>query len=557
VFDSVDRMLAVAEHGALISAPQEHSFKLHRFTIGQHISSMVGWANARRVRRPFTRCLFSLSLLLVSACATVDPRADYVRSEKSVAAATGVDEVYDPTAEKEGEERARALLEDGLSIDEAVRVALLNNRGFQAAFLEIGASRADVVQSGLLSNPSLSLSLRFPEGGGLANLSAGFAQQIADFWQIPVRKRVAEAQLEQVILSAADAAVQLSAGVKQAYYQVIAAENAEALARENLELVQRSVDLAQARFDAGEVGQVDVNLVRTNLIGAQLEAMVVRRNREEAANRLSRLMGLSRSHPAWTLSDTWPEPVPLNVDDDQVLLAAIEHRLDARVAALRVKAAEAELEKEYRSVFPNVTLGLEAERPERRALPGRTVLADTARASIGAGSLTAPSIQSRGERRRERSQIIDLLLGPTLDITLPIWDQNQVQIAKAGYRVQQLRAAHEDLLDDVAREVADALSAIRSAQELVRFYETEALPHARQSVEAARATYEAGEQSVLVLIEAQETLIAQQRAQLTVLRDLAQAQAELERAVGVPIPTGLERSGDSQPHDEEPSGDEP
>lgn len=495
--------------------------------------------------------------LIAPGCVTVDPRADYLRSAQFVTAATGVDEVYDPAADEGVEQRVTALMADGLSVDEAVRVALLNNRGLHAAFLEIGASRAEVVQSGLLSNPSLSLSLRFPEGGGRANLTAGFAQQIADLWQIPVRRRVAEAELEQVVLSAANQAVRLSSDVTRAYYDVIAAEKSEALAAENLDLVQRSVDLAQARFDAGEVGRVDVNLVRTNLINAQLDAMIVRRSRVDATNRFSRLLGLSRAPIGWTLGDTWPDSVPMAVDAEKALIIALGHRLDARVAALRVKAAQATLEREYRSVFPNVTLGFEAERPERRALPGRTVAADAARASIGAGRLTAPSIQSRAERRRERSQIIDLLLGPTLEITLPLWDQNQAQIAKAGYRVRELRAAYEDLLDGIAQDVADALSAIRSAQELSRFYETEALPHARQSVEAARTTYQAGEQSVLVLIEAQESLIVQQRAQVNVLRDLAQAQAELQRAVGVPVSAGLAGTASSEPADEAGTGDRP
>ncbi len=470
---------------------------------------------------------------------------------------TGSADVYEPDADAAVDKRLAALLADGLTVDEAVRAALLNNRGFHTAFHEIGASRADVVQSGLLSNPSLSLSVRFPEGGGRSNLTAGFAQQIVDLWQIPVRKRVAEAELEQVILSAADRAVRLSADVKHAYYQVLAAEKAEALARENLELVQHSVELAQARFDAGEVGLVDVNLVRANLINVQLDAIRARRNREEAMNRLSRLLGLSRSHTEWTLSDSWPEAVPLTVDEDQVLLVALGQRLDAGIAALRVKAAEAELEKQYRSVFPNVTLGLEGERPERRALPGRNVLADTARTSIASGALTAPTIQSRGERRQERSQIVDLILGPTLEVTLPIWDQNQAQIAKASYRMRQLRAAYEDLLDSVAQEVADALSAIRATQELVRFYEAEALPQARRSVETARATYQAGEQSVLALIEAQETLIAQQQAQVNALRDLAQARAELERAVGGPIPDNTEPIPASYSRADELKGDEP
>ena len=112
-------------------------------------------------------------------------------------------------------------------------------------------------------------------------------------------------------------------------------------------------------------------------------------------------------------------------------------------------------------------------------------------------------------------------------------------------------------MDGVAQEVAAALSAIRSTQELVRFYETEALPQARRSVETARATYQAGEQSVLALIEAQETLIAQQQAQVNALRDLAQARAELERAVGGPIPDGRELNPVSRPRGDESKEDEP
>lgn len=473
-----------------------------------------------------------IGALLLPACMTVDPKPDYARTRELATTATGIDEIFDPSATEAAAQRVRELLTDGLSDDEAVRIAILNNRGFQARFHEIGASRADVVQSGLMSNPSLSLSLRFPEGGGRSNFTAGFAQQVVDLWQIPVRKKIAESELEQVIFDVADQAVRLCAQVKQAFYLALAAEQAEALSRQNLELVQQSVDLARKRFQAGEVGIIDVNLVQANLITVQVDAIAARRAREETTNQLSRLMGLSRTESAWKLSGSWPDNMDGTTDGNALLLVAMEQRFDARIAALRVKAAQAELEKQCRSVFPNVTIGLEGERPERRALPGRTVLADTARTSIASGGLTAPTIQSRAERQRERSQIIDLLLGPTLDITLPIWDQNQAQIAKAGYRVLQLRSAYEDLLDGVAQEVSDALSIIRAAQELVRFYESDALPHAKQSVNAARQTYEAGEQNVIALIEAQETLIARQQAQVNAWRDLALAQAELERAVG-------------------------
>lgn len=479
-----------------------------------------------------TNVLGSILCAALGSCVAVDPRPDWRGTGTLIMERTGAGEAYDPSSEAVLEERISELLLGGVTRDEAVQIALLNNNGLHAAFETIGASRSDVVQSGLLSNPNLSLSVRFPEGGGRSNLTAGFAQQIVDLWQIPVRKKVAEAELEQVVLSVADQALKLAVEVRRTYDQLMALEQTETLTRENLELAERSLHLAQARFDAGEVGQVDVNLARTNLINIQLDAIAVGRDRKQARNALTRLLGLSRDSHDWKLEGTWPEPPAETGDDQAVLLFALQNRLDARAEVLRIQAAETELERQYRNVFPNITLGLEAERPERRALPGRKVFADTARSSIAAGKLTAPSIQSRSERQREKSQVIDLLLGPTLDITLPVFDQNQAQIAKATYKVRELRAAFESLLDIVAQEVADALNAMRASAELVRFYDLEALPQARSSVEASRQTYEAGEQSVLVLIEAQQTLIAQQRAHVSALRDLAQAQAELERAVG-------------------------
>ncbi len=49
------------------------------------------------------------------------------------------------------------LLAQPLSADDAVQIALLNNRGLQAAFEELGVSEADLVQSGRLPNPRFDL----------------------------------------------------------------------------------------------------------------------------------------------------------------------------------------------------------------------------------------------------------------------------------------------------------------------------------------------------------------------------------------------------------------
>ncbi|MBN1489680.1 MAG: TolC family protein [Phycisphaerae bacterium] len=444
---------------------------------------------------------------------------------------TSVEEVYSPETDALVAGKVDRLLLDGLSLDEAVQIALLNNRAFQSLFQEIGVARADVVQSGLLTNPSISLVLKLPEGGGRPEFDFGLAQELVDLWQIPVRRQVAEAKLEQTIAAVADHAVSLMAEVRTRYYHLLAIQRSEATVRESMALVQQSFELAQHQLDAGAVSQLDVNMARTNVIDASLEMIAVERELRAASADLARTLGLSATSSRFDLSGALPDLRSLPAQE--VLLSlAIEQRLDVQMADYALRAAERELVDEYLKVVPSVTAGFELERTDRRALPGRKILADTARESIANGQLTAPSIESRAQRNLERRQIVDALLGPSLQITLPIWDQNQAQIAKAQYRVLQKRKDYEDLLESIAHEVELASAVAENAGKLVRFLDAEALPQASENLDGARRMYEAGEQGILAVIEAQESFIGRRRGYVKALGDYATAMAELERAVG-------------------------
>lgn len=481
---------------------------------------------------PYPWCIASLTLF--AGCVTVDPRPDLAQSAGLIAQRTGSPDVYDPTTEAQIAAKVRDLLENGLSVEEAVRVALLNNRELQAAFQTIGVSRAELVQSGLLTNPSFSLLGRLPESGGRANLELGFAQQIADLWQIPVRKEVARAQLESTILNVAHLGIGLAAAVRARCYELLTLREVESALRENLELVEQSVRLAERQYEAGAVSKLDVNLVRLNTLDVRLELITLQREQRVAEAQLVRLLSLTDGSPLPSLIDTLPTPRPL--PREALLSTALAARLDVRQAAATVDAAEADLRRESLRVFPSIEFGLALERPDRQSLPGRNILADTVRESVASGALTAPGIESRAQRDLQRRQIVDVLLGPSVALTVPLWDQNQAQMARARFVALQRCKEYEELLNRVAAEVTVALATLETAEELVHFYETEALPQIRETVEGARRIYEAGEGSILVILQAQATSIARRRAYARALGEYAAARVELERAVGGHLP---------------------
>lgn len=496
----------------------------------------IVWDNAHALRRIVASALIGQ----VVACAAVKPSDDFQEARALIRDRTNSADVFDPEAEEMTAQKVQNLLTDGLTIDDAVCVALLNNRGLQALFQEIGVSRADVVQSSLFTNPTLSLGARFPEGGARPELTAGIAQQIADLWQIPVRKKIAEARLDQTIFSIAQHANELAAAVRRKYTLLAAALRAEEIERKSVDLAQQSLDLIRTRFEIGESDPFDVHLVEGQLLSAQVELASLESERKAMEIGLARALGLSRDMPELTIVDSLPSPVRRKMDVNGLLLRAAAERLDVRVAALSVDAAESELVKQCRNVFPSVVVGLTGERTERRGLPDRDVLADTARASIAAGQLTAPSIQPQSQRDQQRRQFIDALLGPTLSITLPLWDQNQAGVAKAKFQVIQRRKQLDDLLDTVAEQVRLAALRVDRAGSLIQFFDDQVIPRSSENVERSQAVYQSGQQGILVWIDAQEGLIAHQRRLIATQSDYSLALIDLELSVGGRLATGEE-----------------
>ena len=91
---------------------------------------------------------------MLAGCMQVKPQAEFARTRQLIGDRTGAEAVYDPDADTLSADEIETMLADGLTIEEAVGLALLNNRRLQAEFMAIGSVKADLVQAGLLSNPT-------------------------------------------------------------------------------------------------------------------------------------------------------------------------------------------------------------------------------------------------------------------------------------------------------------------------------------------------------------------------------------------------------------------
>jgi hypothetical protein len=104
----------------------------------------------------------SLVLLALSGSSL---RAEAFRKvQEEVIERTGADVRWEKEMASREETSAivQKLLKKPLTVSSAVQIALLNNRGLQETFEEVGIARADVIEAVTLPNPSVDFEVQFP-----------------------------------------------------------------------------------------------------------------------------------------------------------------------------------------------------------------------------------------------------------------------------------------------------------------------------------------------------------------------------------------------------------
>lgn len=454
------------------------------------------------------------ALLAASGCAVVDPEPDYERTSRIVEEATGQGGFYRSGEDEEtATRRVEELLEGGLSVAEAVEVCLLKNQTLRAALFEVGLARADVVQSGLLSNPSLGGLVRFPVDGGKSNVEAGLALNLIQLWHLPARKRLSKQLLERKVLRIAYKGATLVAQTKAAYYSAAAAEQTLVVEGQNAESAQTFLDLVLARQQAGAATEVDVNAARSEVLDQEVVLRSAQLEAFDSKRRLAVVLGVETSPEGLELTDQLPPLPQWSVGVDRVLSLARAHRLDLQAASENLRAAEHAVSLEKRLFLRTAGAGV--------------------------------ALETEGS---------DVSLGPSASLQLPIFDQNQAQIAKAEMRYAQAQKNLEALTVSVAQQVRGTHARFRAALDIARSYQEKILPLSESNLELARESFQAGKTGFLSVLTAQRKLLSSRRASIERLRALSQSVPELEAVSGRPLHDIL--SGEGEPHELEASEEE-
>ena len=442
----------------------------------------------------------SLSLLAIVAfalpgwAAPKEPASSPV--EKSVQERTGVAVRWqqDAAAREDALAQLRTLLKKPLTVNSAVQIALLNSRELLATFEDVGVSAADLREAGMWKNPSIDLSVRFPDRAPkVPNWEEAAAFDLLDLLMLPLRKRVAADHLEAAQFRVASEAVRLVGEVKIAMYDVQADDAMLAHRRTVAEIGNGALDLAQRQHEAGNITDLALGRQQAAYNDARLELAMAGNAQREHREKLNRLLSLWGGDTAWKVAGGLP-PLP---ESDVALRGleslAVAQRLDLAAAQMELAGIVRALglTKTYRYIGA-LSFGVDTERdPDRRSVTG-----------------------------------------PRLSLELPLFNQGQARIAKGQAELRRAERKLEALAIGIRADVRAQHDKLAALREAARFYQTEIVPTRRAITAGMLLQYNGMLVGNYELFATRAEQIEAEHKAIETLRDYWTARAELERTVG-------------------------
>jgi outer membrane protein TolC len=449
----------------------------------------------RRAQRAI-RCILLLSTIGLSGCVSFSPDGGMSAVSDVAGRVLRKDTAFVRSAD-DAEIAGRGvqrLLSHPLTVDAAVQVALLSNKGLQAAYNELALAETDLVGQSLPPNPVFSISRI--SGDGASEIERQVAGDILALATLPFRSDIARDRFRQSQLRAALATLRLAADVRRAYVRAVAANETVGLLSDAKSTAEATAQLAGRLGETGSINKLDQAREQVFYAETTAELATARQEAATARERLVRLMGLWGNDLAFRIPDRL-QPLPRS----PLALPAIEadavgHRIDLQMARieLAVLAKSLDLTEATRFVTLLEVAGIDRRTRDPEAAPFR-----------------------------ER--------GFDVQFQIPIFDGGEVRVRQAAetYKLAFNRLTEKAI--SVRSEARDAYRVYRATYDIASHYQREILPLRKIITEEMQLRFSSMQVDVFALVTEARQRIASQRAAIDANRNFHLAQSELQSAV--------------------------
>jgi outer membrane protein TolC len=437
-----------------------------------------------------------LSTLLLAGCASFSPdrRMGVVAGVASETINKDVIAIRTPDDAQRADATVKALLRRPLTVDSAVQIALLSNRGLQAAYNELALAETDLVGDSLPPNPTFSISRI--SGNGALEIERQVVGDILALATLPFRSEIARQRFQKAQLRAAEETLRLAADVRRTYYRAVAANELVGLLTDAKSTAESTAQLAQKLGETGSLNKLDQ--AREQVFYAETTADLATLRQEATSSResLIRLLGLWGADIGIKLPQKLPvlPRQPLSLPGIEV--DAIAHRIDLQIARIELAALARSLNLTEASRF--VTL-------------------------LDVAGIDRKTRDPEGPPFRER--------GFDVQFQIPIFDGGEVRVRQAAEIYNQAFNLLTEKAVNIRSEARDAFRVYRSTYDIAGHYQREVLPLRKIISDEMQLRFSSMQVDVFALLTEARQRIAALRAAIEAKRNFWLAQSELQTAI--------------------------
>ncbi len=443
----------------------------------------------------------SLLVVGLTGCASVSPELAFQDVAEDVRSRTGKQIKWDPKGpyQAKSQQLINRRLSRRLTPSAAAQIALLNNKSLQATYASLGIAQADVVQAGLLTNPSLDGAILWPykPEAAAANIALGTVFNFISLVWKRHRQAVATSALEETKIKVSGAVIDLASDTYRAYFDYVAARQEVSLLRDVEKTARATLTAAKAIREAGNSTPLEFEQQQNVLTQAKLDLAIAVAREAETRETLNVLMGL-----AGRQTKRWSAPRRLRpARDSRKRFSRIERR------AVDQSLNLAELRQRL------ITLGYTHQLTNKQAL--------------------IPSLRGGVEWEKTEDE---RELGLTFDVTLPLFDQGQAKKARSIMEIRQAQDQYWAMGVKVRSAARVARAEFLTAAKTAIYYRRAIIPQQNRLLRATQQQYNAMQRDVFGLVRAKREQILAQRRYISALRAYWRARINLQQILSGRLP---------------------
>ena len=388
-----------------------------------------------------------------------------------------------------------------MTLDAVVADILEHNPEVNFYSAEIAAAKGGARTAATWANPELSATVgtKRVTGGGLAAEGVAWAVSVQQTFEwpgrIPLRKAIANRQIQLAELGFAQFRAALAARTRAVAFGLFAAQQKAAAAREVADRFHALREVLVQRDPAGITPQLELRIIEATEITMLRKASEASIAEQAAILELNQLRGqpwqqMMKVAPVDLAFTAAPEP-------DALLAAARANNFEIRMRQVELEQQGFKVSLAYKDRYPSFTVGPYFSR----------------------------------ERASDREQQV----GIGISMPMPLWNRNEGNIETAMARQQQAETSMYVTQRTVERQVIEKALTYQTKLTEMTKWRPESVVEFRKAAELADRHYRLGAVPIATYVELQKQYLEAVEALLDTKREALDAGQQLELLTGLDI----------------------